>query len=426
LIESSPLKNVSAQQTLAELTPAHRAAKPSPLQRDFSMLLHSVEKLGADLQLLESLQSQFRTKFGQTLPQLHAQQQTLQRQMVLFLHERLQREMLQDAQALTASHRKAMGRVIVSFSVELAMQGDGQMRAIHDQYSHESMGAQDEAQLENMRELLAELGVELPELDDNANALEQAQAALKAIQEKMQQSQEIEDQRRAKREKKRAERKAEKAKTNPTLQAKLASAEQAAQEAQSSLKNIYRQLARQLHPDRAENDAQRVINTDLMSEVNAAYDRQDLLSLLKLQLKAQQIDASAMHTVAEDKLKAWLALLRAQWKELSADVSSMRAQMQYEFRLHPRLPITAQTLQDSLSQASKEYDEVLHTMRSDLAIVQTDAGLKRWAKEQSRLMAEDEHMLVMQRDEMAVIDEVMRDILMRQQTHASSKKKKFR
>lgn len=396
----------------------------SPLQREFAKLLASIEQMGAELQTLEALHSQYRAKFGQILPKLHAEQQSLQRQMVVFLHERLQRAAFNEDKAFTASHRKAIGRVIVSFSMDLAMHGDAQMRAIHDQYSHEPMGDQDASQLEDMRALLAELGVDLPELDDKANALSQAQAALKAIQEKMKQDQAADDARRAKRDKKREERKAEKAKTDPKLQAKLASQAAAAQEAQRSLKSIYRQLARQLHPDRAENDAQRVINTDLMSEVNAAYDRQDLLALLKLQLKAQQIDASAMHTVAEDKLKAWLALLRAQWRELSVDVSSMREQMHHEFRLHPRLPISAQALQASLILATQEYDETLYTMRSDLATVQNDAGLKRWAKEQSRLIAEDDDMQFSNADDIAQIDAILDEIAARQPHNPSKQKLK--
>ncbi len=404
-----------------------KAGATSPLQLEFARLLSSIEELGVDLQTLETLQSQYRAKFGQVLPKLQAEQHSLQRQMVMFLHERLQRAAFNEDKTFTASHRKAIGRVIVSFSMVLAMHGDAQMRAIHDQYSHEPMGDQDASQLEDMRALLAELGVELPELGDKANALSQAQAALKAIQEKMQQDQAADDARRAKRDKKREERRAEKAKTDPKLQAKLASQAAAAQEAQGSLKSIYRQLARQLHPDRAENDVQRVINTDLMSEVNAAYDRQDLLALLKLQLKAQQIDASAMHSVAEDKLKAWLALLRTQWKDLSVDVSSMREQMHHEFRLHPRLPINAQALQDRLSLATQEYNETLHTMRSDLAVVQNDAGLKRWAKEQSRLIAEDDDMKFANADDIAHLDAILDEIVARQpHTHSKQKLKKKR
>ncbi len=411
-----------------DLVAQAKAGAATPMQREFARLLAHIEQLGVDLQTLEVLHSQYCAKFSQTLPKRQAEQEALQRQMVVFLHERLQRPDTSKAKALTASNRKAIGRIIVSFSMNFAMQGDTQMRAIHDLYSDEKMADQDETQLEDMRELLSEMGIELPDLDDKANALEQAQAALKALQEKMQREQELEEQRQAKREQKRQERRAAKAKTDPKAQAKLASQEQAAQEAQSSLKNIYRQLARQLHPDRAENDEQRMHHHDLMSQVNAAYDKQDLLTLLKLQLKAQQIDASAMNSVAEDKLKAWVSLLRAQAKELNADVLNLRMQMMGEFRLPYGQPVTVQALEASYTLATKEYDEVLHLMRSDLALIEDDAGLKRWAKAQSRLMAEDERMMMAEDEDMALMDEILDGIMRRQMpersTQRASKKKR--
>ena len=390
-----------------------KASATTKMQREFAQLLATIEQLSADLQTLEALHSQYRAKFGQTLPQRKLEQEGLQRALVVFLHERLQRPETAQAKGLTASNRKSIARIIVSFSMNFAMQGDAQMRQIHDLYSDEKMESQDEAQLEAMRELLSQMGIDLPELDDKANALSQAQAALQALQEKMQKEQEIEEQRQAKRDQKRQARRAEKAKTDPKAQAKLANQEQAALEAQSSLKNIYRQLARQLHPDRAENDAQRALNHDLMSEVNAAYDRQDLLSLLKLQLKASQIDANAIHSVAEEKLKAWTALLRAQAKELLSDVGSLSAQMQGEFRLPYGRKITAQLLEQSYAQAAQEYDEVLHLMRSDLALIQDDAGLKRWAKAQSRQIADDEWLDLARDEDMALMDEIFDEVMSR-------------
>ncbi len=407
-----------------DLVAQAKAGATSPQQREFARLLSSIEALGVDLQMLKALHSQYRAKFGQTLLQRKTEQEGLQRKMVMFLHERLQRPETNKAKALTASNRKAISRIIVSFSMNFAMQGDAQMRAIHDQYSDEKMADQDEAQLEDMRELLSEMGVELPDLDDKANALEQAQAALKALQEKMLKEQELEEQRQAKRDEKREARRAEKAKTDPKAQAKLASQEQAAQEAQSSLKTIYRQLARQLHPDRATNDDERTLNHDLMSQVNAAYDKQDLLALLKLQLSASQIDASAMNSVAEDKLKAWVALLRAQAKELNADVLSLRMQIMGEFRLPCGQPVSAETLEASFAQGMQEYDEVLHLMRSDLALIEDDAGLKRWAKAQSRLIADDEQMLMVQDEEMAMMDDILDEIMMQKMPRRPTKKKR--
>ncbi len=407
-----------------DLVAQAKAGAQTPMQREFARLLSSIDELGADLQTLEALHSQYRAKFGQTLPQRKAEQEGLQRQMVVFLHERLQRPEANKAKALTASNRKAIARIIVSFSMNFAMQGDAQMREIHDLYSDEKMETQDEAQLEDMRELLAEMGIELPDLDDKANALEQAQAALKALQEKMRREQEIDEERQAKRDKKREERRAEKAKTDPKAQARIANQEQAAQEAQSSLKNIYRQLARQLHPDRAGSDEERARHHDLMSQVNAAYDKQDLLALLKLQLTAQQIDASAMHSVAEDKLKAWVSLLRAQAKELNADLANLRMQIMGEFRLPFGRPISAQALEASFKQATQEYDKVLHLMRSDLALIEDDAGLKRWAKAQSKLIAEDDFMQMAQDEDMELMDEILGEIMTRKAPGSPRRKPK--
>lgn len=408
-----------------DLVTQAKASASTPLQREFARLIANMEQMGADLQMLEALHSQYRAKFGGTLPLRQAEQEALQRQMVVFLHERLLLPESGKAKSLTASNRKAIGRIIVSLSIGQAMQGDAQMREIHDLYSDETVEDQDEMQLEEMRELLSEMGVELPELNDKANAAEQARAALDAIVKQMYKAQEVEEQRQAKRDQKRADRKAEKAKSDPKVQAKLQAQNQAAVDAQSSLKNIYRLLARQLHPDRADGDAQRELHHDLMSQVNAAYDRKDLLALLKLQLQAQQIDASAMHSVAEDKLKAWVALLRAQAKELTGDVQNMRMQIMGEFRLPYGRPVSAAALELSFSQAMQEYDEALHMMRSDLELIKNDAGLKRWAKGQSRLIAQDEEMQFAPMDDMDHLD-AMLDEIMRQQapTHPSQRSKK--
>jgi hypothetical protein len=369
-----------------------RKQAASPLQREFAKLLDAIEQTGSQVQTLEQLFGQYRAKFGQILPPLKAQQEGLSRQMVLFLHERLQRPDTGKTKSLTASNRKAISRLIVSLSLDFAMQGDTQMRVIHDQYSNESIDEMDAEQLNDMLDLLDEMGVELPVQPGKMSAAQLAQAALQAVQEKMAQQQDIEDKRQAKRNEKRAEKAKLKAKADPKAQAKLAEKEQAAQEAQHALRNIYRQLARQLHPDRAETDAQRALNHDLMSEANMAYERQDLLALLKLQLKAQQIDASAISTVADDKLKGWVSLLREQYKDLTSQRSDLQMQMSHEFRIPSNKVITAAFLEQSLEMAQQEYDEVIHLMRSDLEKVKDDAFLKRWSKTNSKALERDDMM----------------------------------
>jgi hypothetical protein len=386
-----------------DLVTQARAQATSPLQRDFAKLLALIETTGAQVQALEQLHGQYRAKFGQILPPLQAEQERLSRQTVMFLHQRLMQPDDGQTRSLTASHRKSIGRLIVSLAKEFALQGEAQMRAIHDLYSNETIEEIDATNIEGMLGFLNEMGVELPEQTGKQSAVDMAEAALKAVQEKMTQQQKYEEQRREKRDAKRDAKRAAKAKADPKAQAKLAEKEQAAQEAQHSLRNIYRQLARQLHPDRADNDAQRALNHDLMSEANVAYERQDLLALLKLQLKAQQIDATAMNTVADDKLKSWITLLRVQAKDLNSECLELQMQMSHEFRLPRNREITAAHLDDALAVAMQDYDQVIAVMRSDLEMIKTDADLKRWAKANSKELERHDEMV-----EDDFLDQIMR------------------
>jgi hypothetical protein len=405
----------ASEPAVTDLVAQAKAQASSPLQREFARLLSVIEKTAAQVQEMERLHGMYRAKFGQVLPPLKAQQDDLSRHMVLFLHERLQRPDAGKTKSLTASNRKAIGRLIVSLSMDFAMQGDAQMRAIHDLYSNETIDEMDEAGLDDVLDMLDQMGMEMPEImkkdGSKASAAEAAQAALRAIQEKVREQDEIEAQRKARRDEKRAA----KAKADPKAQAKLAQKEQAAQDAQNALKNIYRQLARQLHPDRAANDTQRALNHDLMSEANTAYERQDLLALLKLQLKASQIDANAMSTVAEDKLKSWVALLRAQAKDLEIESAQLQMQMVHEFRVPPRQVISAAAIEQSLQAAVQDYDEALHLMRSDLELVKNDADLKRWAKANSKDL---------ERHDALLEDDLLDAMMMEQMMSATPRKTK--
>ncbi len=398
-----------------DLVAQAKAQAGSPLQREFAKLLDLIQATGSKVQALEQLHGQYRAKFGQILPPLQAEQDRLSRQMVLFLHERLHRPETGKTKSLTASHRKSIGRLIVSLSMEFALQGNAQMRAIHDLYSNESIDEMAAAKINGLLCVLDDMGVELPEQASQGSAAEMAQAALKAVYEKMVKQDEIETQRKARRDEKRAA----KAKTAPKEQAMLAQKEQAALEAQSALKNIYRQLARQLHPDRADNDAQRALNHDLMSEVNTARDRQDLLALLKLQFKASQIDASAMSTVADDKLKSWVTLLRVQAKDLTNQCLELEMQMSHEFRVPRQRGLTAENLENSLKAAVQDIDEALHVMRSDLEIIKNDADLKRWAKANSRELEQPEALL-----EDRFLDAMLREQMVNKTPRKSSKNKR--
>jgi hypothetical protein len=66
--------------------------------------------------------------------------------------------------------------------------------------------------------------------------------------------------------------------------------EQSALGGTKAVREIYRKLASELHPDRESDAAERARKTELMQKVNKAYEARDLLALLELQLRIEQID----------------------------------------------------------------------------------------------------------------------------------------
>src|ERR1019366_7485439 len=85
-------------------------------------------------------------------------------------------------------------------------------------------------------------------------------------------------------------------------EAARAQREQAAREVSQSLREVYRKLVSALHPDREPDADARQRKTLLMQRVNQAYDGNDLLTVLGLQLEIEQIDAAHLSSVPPQRL----------------------------------------------------------------------------------------------------------------------------
>jgi len=86
-----------------------------------------------------------------------------------------------------------------------------------------------------------------------------------------------------------------------------------------SVRDIYRKLASALHPDRETDPAERARKTELMQRVNVAYQKEDLLALLELQLEIEQIDQAALDNLTDERIAQYNAMLQGQLKELELD-----------------------------------------------------------------------------------------------------------
>lgn len=95
--------------------------------------------------------------------------------------------------------------------------------------------------------------------------------------------------------------------------------------ASAAVRDIYRRLASALHPDREPDERERLRKTALMQQANQAYADTDLLTLLGLQLKLDQLDEAALQALARERLMQFNDLLTEQCRQLRRELTALMA-----------------------------------------------------------------------------------------------------
>jgi hypothetical protein len=163
-----------------------------------------------------------------------------------------------------------------------------------------------------------------------------------------------------------------------------------AQQATQTVREVYRKLASALHPDREADEAQRATKTELMQRVNQAYEANDLLALLELQLQIEQIDTSHIANASEQRLKHYNKVLGEQLNELKSELEHVEMAFRMEFGLGPGRGLNPRKLGVILEQTSREWRAELDQQQRELRMLDDVATTKRWLKRQRQQRREGE------------------------------------
>lgn len=160
-------------------------------------------------------------------------------------------------------------------------------------------------------------------------------------------------------------------------------AQEVAKETSQSVREIYRKLASELHPDRVMDPMERERKTALMQRVNQAYTANDLLQLLELQWECEQIDAAHLATVGEARLKHYTQVLNTQCQHLKLEVLEREQDVVMQFQLPLHHAFTPKKLIKFLT------DKLQHTKRESQRVEELTALLtqdprlfKTWLKQE--------------------------------------------
>lgn len=293
-------------------------APPTKAQRMFNRLIEKIEAQRAALAAWQAFLPTFQRRVVTEMEPL--QQRCVEARIALAklldaAHER----------AGTTKREQAKLAVLVLDLCEGLLQdcedADATVVELHDKYSDASLAERKEEQsrfLVDMAETV--FGVDLGDGHD----LGSPESIRAALQNKLAEEQAAH-----------AERSARAAESKPRYKSAKTLAKEAREAAQAqaatlSVREIYRKLASALHPDRETDATERARKTELMQQVNQAYEKSDLLRLLELQIQAEQIDRAALGSISDQRLGHYNQVLAEQSAQLEHEIDTLTLPFQHQ------------------------------------------------------------------------------------------------
>ena len=349
----------------------------SPAHSAFNKLIEQIEKKRAQIAEWQSAISNFQSKYALDLmPILQAKNQAkaeLIKRLDSFYGEK----------GLSKTDRLRISDLILDLADELLERGDdAEIEAIYAKYRPED-DPQEDLHLAAIKAHFAQVtGVDF---GDDVDELSEAEF-IQRVHEKMAEQQAAhEHEQRAQ-----AEHQPKRKKTAKQL-AKEQQQEQDAQDIKQSVREIYRKLASALHPDRETDPTERVRKTELMQRTNQAYEKNDLLKLLELQIELEHIDPSSLANLSEERLKRYTKTLKEQLSQLNTEKTVLQQDFMLRYSIHPShlgynaAPTSAMRL---LAQDIAEHQRDLKRMQRELDTLTDAKSVKIWLKGMRRY-AED-------------------------------------
>jgi hypothetical protein len=341
-------------------------AQPAQLQppaaQAFARELQRVERLQAQLDDMARVCQAHQTERWQALHPLQTQRRGLLRAML----DSLIPHLVDERPRLSPTQLRSLREAVCDGALQLHALGEPDMVAVHDRYSPQTLAQRQQAEADVLRERLAKMAGDegiLQAEGANPEAVWQAAAAQWREQSAQKQA------RRAAKAETRRQKKA------PTAQQQT---EQAQADADTRLRQLYRQLASALHPDRETDPQERLRKNALMGQANAAYDRKDLLALLRLQLETERVEPEHLERASQERLQSLALLLKQQAAVLERQRQAEQQRWLQALDLPASVSLKADALKQHLASELETQQRALKMAQSDLQAVQSLATLKIW------------------------------------------------
>ena len=284
-----------------------------------------------------------------------------------------------DTYKISKTERRKILYLMLDGCLDLLDRGHEDLQPIFDKHRPPPPTAEDEAALdlqasEMMKQIFAQqFGIEFdPDVD--VSTQEKFQAYVASQMAAREAGFEAEEQAQAER------------KANRKKSAKQLAAEAKKQEEErtitKSVRALYMDLVKALHPDLEPDETEKLRKTELMKRVTVAYEANELLTLLRLQLELNRIDQAHLENLAESQLKHYNKLLKEQVEELADKLYDEQMELaNFTGQPYYMLPSPAYMAQDFLRQKNNLEYKIRSLAADVLAFEHDPEALKMFLKQ---------------------------------------------
>jgi hypothetical protein len=159
-----------------------------------------------------------------------------------------------------------------------------------------------------------------------------------------------------------------------------------ARDVTQTVREVFRKLASALHPDRATHDADRSARTVMMQRVNRAYESNDLLALLELQLEIEQVDSDHIANAPAPRIRHFNKLLAEQLQELEQEIEDTEARFCDQYLVIDERRLDPAKLVRVLDDAVRDLHVAQSVLGRDRKMLLDKASARRWLKRRRQEM----------------------------------------
>ncbi len=345
-------------------------AEQSKVQKDFNRLIKKIEKLEQEIAEYRAGLDEVNQRLQGTLTPARKEYYVQKAELVKCF------DRAYDSGYFKKREQKKLTYLICELAYDVIEYGGmEELIPIYDKYNETSYEEENEQAnelaAEQLKGIFSMFGIEFDDDVDTKNPevfQEQMAKKLAEKQEKYDSEQRQAEERKDKRPKSKKQQEKEEKK------------ELEARNVTKSVRTIYMDLVKAFHPDREPNEEERERKTQIMQRVTEAYEKNDLLGLLRLQLEFDRIDQNHIENIAESHLKNYNKLLREQAEELSYELENMVSQVAEMSGKPDYIVSNIHRLRLSLEQDIKEFKSAAKSIKNDVKVFGSQLFLKEFLK----------------------------------------------